>query len=286
MLSYRHSFHAGNHADVLKHIIFMDILQYYLKKEAGFVVIDTHSGAGLYDLTSNHAAQLQEHVLGVEKLMSVNWPEIADYKSIIEHFNSNLKDNPSSLKTYPGSSMITAKLLRSQDTAWCFELHPTDFKILQDNYGGIQPNCRLKTKCADGLEGLISLVPPPSRRGVVLIDPSYEIKSDYRLVVETLNKAYQRFATGTYALWYPVIDRRTIDTMERQLKKTGIKNIQQFELGVKRGDRSSGMNASGLFVINPPWTLKQSMEQLLPKLSKLLRQDDQYFSKVKILVEE
>lgn len=277
MLSYRHSFHAGNFADVLKHIVLVEIIQHLEKKDKPFDYIDTHAGAGLYQLNSDQALKTREYLRGVGQLNQSEWPELKQYFKIINSFN---KDNQ--LNKYPGSPLIALELMRRQDKAWLFELHPADFELLKHNtskYRGI------KIQQSDGFKGLLSILPPISRRGIVLIDPSYEVKTDYEQVVSYLDKALKKFATGIYALWYPVVDRYRIDKMERDLLKTGIRDIQRFELGVEEDD-GSGMTSAGMMVINPPWGLFDKMSQLLPKLSQKLTQHRQLIYKCDMIVEE
>ncbi len=262
MLSYRHSYHAGNHADVLKHIVLIEVLQHLTKKDSQFDYIDTHAGAGLYNLKSDHAAKLQEYTQGIAKLKSEEWSELATYFDIISSHNPNGK-----LNFYPGSPLIADYFLRKKDRSWLYELHPKDAELLSNNTAR---NKRTRVMLEDGFTGLLSLLPPVSRRGLVLIDPSYEIKTDYARVFNTINDAYSKFSTGTYVLWYPVTDRKNIDTLERRFKRSGIKNIQQFELAIAPDQFGSGMSASGMIIINPPWTLKKKMSQILPKLVRKL----------------
>ncbi|MDF1589673.1 MAG: 23S rRNA (adenine(2030)-N(6))-methyltransferase RlmJ [Gammaproteobacteria bacterium] len=278
MLSYRHWFHAGNYADVLKHIVLIELLEYITKKEGGFDYIDTHAGAGMYDLHSEHATKLQEYQQGIAKLKQQDWPELATYFDILAKYNSDGK-----LDFYPGSPMITMHFLRGQDRSWLYELHPKDAEMLVNNIGRIK---RARIMHQDGFKGLLSLLPPVSRRAVVLIDPSYEVKTDYNHVVDVLIEAYTKFPTGTYAVWYPVVDRTHIDTMQRRLVKSGIKKIEQFELGVTQDQFGTGMTASGMIVINPPWTLHDKMATLLPKLTSVLGRDDTAFYKCEQLVGE
>ncbi|MDT8372271.1 MAG: 23S rRNA (adenine(2030)-N(6))-methyltransferase RlmJ [Gammaproteobacteria bacterium] len=278
MLSYRHSFHAGNYADVLKHIVLIELLEYITKKEGGFDYIDTHAGAGMYDLQSEHATKLHEYQQGIAKLKQQDWPELATYFDILAKYNSDGK-----LDFYPGSPMITMHFLRGQDRSWLYELHPKDAEMLVNNMGRIK---RARIMHQDGFKGLLSLLPPVSRRAVVLIDPSYEVKTDYNHVVDVVIEAYNTFPTGIYALWYPVVDRNHIATMQRRLVKSGIKKIVQFELGVTQDQFGTGMTASGMIVINPPWILHDKMATLLPKLKSVLGRDNTAFYKCEQLVGE
>ncbi len=278
MLSYRHSFHAGNYADVIKHIVLVEILEHMIKKDKAFDYIDTHAGAGLYDLHGSHAVKLNEYRDGIAKLQLEDWPELNHYLSIIKNFNSDQQ-----LNYYPGSPLIALEYLRRQDRGWFYELHPNDGRLLAKNMGKQK---RIRIMNQDGFEGLLALVPPVSRRAVILIDPSYEVKSDYNTVVDTLFEAYSKFKTGTYALWYPVVDRKQIDQLERRLIKSGINNIEQYELGIAKDQYGTGMSASGMIVINPPWTLKDKMKMVLPKLVATLGQSDGAFCKCVELVPE
>ena len=265
MLSYRHSFHAGSFADVLKHIVQIEILQHLLQKEKTIHYIDTHAGAGLFDLNSEHSIKLKEFETGISLLTEADWPELTTYFKIIRFFNST-----KTLHYYPGSPMIALQLLRDQDRAWFFELHSTDSRLLGENVGRDR---RAKARSSDGFEGLLSLLPPVSKRALVAIDPAYEIKSDYAKVVQTLREAHRKFAIGTYALWYPVIERERIDRLVRDLEATKIPNIQRFELCVRPDAMNSGMTGAGMIVINSPWTLMATMRVLLPRLVVVLGQE-------------
>ncbi len=277
MLSYRHSYHAGNFADVLKHIVLIEILLNLGKKDKAFDYIDTHAGAGLYDLRSVHAEKLQEYQTGIGKLNAADWPELDRYFEVVNKLNTD-----GALRLYPGSPLIARHFMRPQDRAWLFELHSEDAKLLANN---LQRNKHARVMHEDGLKGLLTLLPPVSRRGLVLIDPSYEIKSDYDLVIKTVIEAHKKFATGSYAIWYPVVERSRISRMEKQLINSGIRHIQRFELAIT-GDDSSGMTSSGIIVINPPWQLMATMQTLLPKLSKALALDNGAFYKADVVVAE
>jgi 23S rRNA (adenine2030-N6)-methyltransferase len=277
LLSYRHSFHAGNYADVIKHIVLIEIFEHLIKKDSAFDYIDTHAGAGLYNLQNKHASKLHEYKQGIAKLNVDKWPELKTY------FNILTKHNPDGeLNFYPGSPSIAMHFLRAQDRSWLYELHPKDADLLSKNMANIK---RARVMYEDGFRGLLSQVPPVSRRGVVLIDSSYEIKTDYAHVFDTLDAAYKKFPTGIYALWYPVVDRTIIDTLERKFIRSGIKKIQRFELAIAPDQFGSGMSASGMIVINPPWTLKDKMSQILPKLVTTLGNEGAFY-KCDILVDE
>ncbi|MEJ2694841.1 MAG: 23S rRNA (adenine(2030)-N(6))-methyltransferase RlmJ [Candidatus Thiodiazotropha sp.] len=264
MRNYRHTLHAGNPADVLKHVALVEILGYLREKEKPFDYIDTHAGAGIYQLGAPRGGQSQESESGIGRLLGAGEPELQPYLAIIRHFNSDGR-----LRRYPGSPKIAAQLLREQDQAWLLETDPDEFPKLRQAFQG---NAQFHLAQEDGYEGLARLLPPVSRRACTLIDPPYEANHDYARVVEQLIKAHKRFATGTYVLWYPVIERWRIERMEHGLIKSGLRRIQRFELQ-HAISHNAGMWASGLFVINPPWMLMRRMQSLLPILAERLGED-------------
>jgi len=203
VLSYRHSFHAGNFADVLKHTVATSIINYMLKKDKPLCYLDTHSGCGAYSLQSNEALKTKEFNNGIVQLWGrSDLPApVAAYLEQVVEFNAQSK-----LKFYPGSPSIALQMLREMDRLFLFELHPNEFTNMRENFSA---NRQIKMAKKDGLQGLIANMPPKERRGFILIDPSYEIKTEYQEVVDTLIQAHKRFATGTYALWYPVVKRHT-----------------------------------------------------------------------------
>ncbi len=278
MLSYRHSFHAGNFADVLKHIVLVEILTHLTLKETPFEYIDTHAGAGLYHLKSSNAQKLQEHTNGIGKLNARDFPEIGAYFAAVQSFNQAAE-----LNYYPGSPMLANVFLRSQDRAWLFELHPQDYQLLHKT---MTDGRRVRVRCENGFDGLKAVLPPTSGRGLVLIDPSYEVKTDYDEVIDRTIAAHKKFSRGIYAIWYPVVNRLTIQNMERRLVKSGINNIQRFELGLAADTTARGMTSAGIFVINPPWTLFDKMATLLPKLAQKLAEGDRRFYKCEIITKE
>jgi 23S rRNA (adenine2030-N6)-methyltransferase len=264
MLSYRHAFHAGNFADVLKHLVLVHIIEYLEKKDKPFCYIDTHAGAGRYALNSEFALKNREFEGGIAKL----WQRddlpagVRGYVDLIRQLNQGKK-----LMHYPGSPMIAATLMRKDDRLFFYDLHSTEFKFLHALFA---KDRRIRTFHADGLTDSPGLLPPKERRGLVLIDPAYELSGDYRLAAETLKKMDKRFATGIYALWYPVVERQQIRRLERSLQDSGIENIALFELGVASDSKKHGMTASGMIVINPPWTLEAEMRLALPWLAEVL----------------
>ncbi|MBQ0213635.1 23S rRNA (adenine(2030)-N(6))-methyltransferase RlmJ [Proteus vulgaris] len=264
MLSYRHSFHAGNHADVLKHIVQTLIIESLKEKEKPFLYLDTHAGAGRYQLTNAHATRTGEYLEGIARLWQQDEvPElILPYLEAVGELNSS-----GELRYYPGSPLLAGKLLREQDSLVLTELHPTDYPLLRTEFSR---DPRVRVSREDGFGQLKSKLPPASRRGFALIDPPYELKQDYSAVVKGVVEGHKRFATGTYAIWYPVVHRQQIKRMLKELEATGIRKILQIELAVKPDSDQLGMTASGMIVINPPWKLESQMKSILPWLHKTL----------------
>lgn len=280
MLSYRHAFHAGNFADVLKHIVLIQSLDYLTQKDKPVCCIDTHAGPGKYELDGDYALKNREFDSGIGKLWQrTDLPEcVARYVSLVKRFNSADK-----LTRYPGSPLLAKQLLRDKDRLCLFELHSTEIKLLTAE---AHKDKRIQVIHADGLSSCLKLLPPPERRGLVLIDPSYEIKDDYPQVVETLTALHKRFATGTYALWYPVIERRRNQKLERTIAASGINNVQLFELGIRADSSEHGMTASGMIVVNPPWTLAAEMKQVLPWLAEVLGHKGEGCYRIQTLADE
>ncbi len=287
MLSYRHSFHAGNFADVLKHIVLLEITSHLLKKDKPFDYIDTHAGAGMYDLQSYEANKLAEFKRGVGLLNSLDYPELAKYFELIESVNRT----PGKLESYPGSPYFALSVMRAEDRANLYELHNKDFKLLKNLMSTEnQFTADVNVHETDGYAGLMRLLPPTSRRALVLVDPSYEVKVEYQTMINAVIKAHKKFATGIYAIWYPVVDRARITQIDNILYKSGIRDVQRFELGLIEDTDEKGMTASGMWVINPPWGLLNKMQSVLPKLLKDLSVDTNKHSRAsyrcEVLVKE
>ncbi|MEO8407095.1 MAG: 23S rRNA (adenine(2030)-N(6))-methyltransferase RlmJ [Oxalobacteraceae bacterium] len=283
MLSYRHAFHAGNHADVLKHVVTMQLLQYLGQKDTSYMYIDTHAGAGLYALDGGYAAKNAEFESGISRLWErKDMPaSLAEYVKLIKQMNPSGK-----MRYYPGSPYVADKTMREQDRLRLFELHPSDSKILADNFRKLAAHAaeqgvrqtvrgtRVMIQRADGFAGLRALLPPPSRRGLVLIDPPYEDKGDYRRVKDTLNDALVRFSTGTYAVWYPVLNRMESRQLPDQLKRLPSSGWLNVTLSVCTPSPDGfGLHSSGMFVLNPPWTLEPMLKELMPYLVSTLGTD-------------
>lgn len=285
MFSYRHAFHAGNHADVLKHTVLLAVLRHMSQKETPFTVFDTHAGAGLYRLDGDFAKTSEEAAEGFLKLMAQKpatafAPALQDYVDMVEGFNQK-----GSHKVYPGSPFIIQQLLRERDKLKLFEIHPTDSKTLEANIAQLEVGRQVAILREDGFEGIKKFLPPPSRRALVFCDPSYEIKNDYGRVVDMVADALQRFATGTYVVWHPIIPRPEAHDLPKKLK-TLANRVGKAWLSTSLTVKSSklthdnegevirpGLPASGMFVINPPHTLKAALKLALPHMVERLGQD-------------
>ena len=270
MLSYRHAYHAGNHADVLKHLVLVAIARYLGEKPTPFWIIDTHAGAGRYALDSAHASKLAEFREGIARLWNRDdLPTVAvDYLNEVKMLNPD-----GQLRHYPGSPWLAYQLLRKEDRLRLFELHTTDVKLLQEVFSGA--GRQVSITAGDGFVGLKAMLPPPPRRALVLIDPSYETRDDYTRVVKGLQDALKRFATGTYAVWYPMLPKMESRELPGRLKGLGATNWLHVTLEVAAPSREGfGMNGSGMFVINPPWTLAQTLREAMPKLTEILAQGE------------
>jgi 23S rRNA (adenine2030-N6)-methyltransferase len=268
MLSYRHAFHAGNHADVLKHYVLSLVLSYMNQKGKPYWYIDTHAGAGLYRLTEGYATQNAEFEQGIAKLMSAdNLPKpLGDFVTQIKRFNTNI------LEFYPGSPMVAQNFLRADDKMRLFELHPSDCKLLIENFRG--QGKQVKIEMLNGFAAIKACLPPPQRRAVVLIDPPYEDKQDYKYVVNMIKDCQTRFATGTYMVWYPILQRPEPAEMIDDLKRLNLPNWLHVSMNINEPSvEGFGMNGSGLFIVNPPWILPKILEETMPVLTQLLALD-------------
>ena len=268
MLSYRHAFHAGNHADVLKHFVLVQLTRYLGQKEKPFWVIDTHAGAGAYALDSAQAAKLAEYKDGIGRLWNRNdVPEaLAEYLALVRRVNPDQR-----LKAYPGSPLFALWTLRPQDRLRLFELHSKDARLLHENVGSAGKQVLIES--GDGFAGLMALLPPPSRRALVLIDPSYEEKQDYERVFHALKDALSRFPGGVYAVWYPQLTRLEAHELPQRLKRLP-GNWLHVALRVREPAKDGfGMHGSGMFILNPPWTLHATLADLMPRLTEMLATD-------------
>ncbi|MBR9911676.1 MAG: 23S rRNA (adenine(2030)-N(6))-methyltransferase RlmJ [Gammaproteobacteria bacterium] len=263
MLSYRHAYHAGNHADVLKHLAEVLILDYLRKKaDKPLRYIDTHAGPGLYDLAEGYARQNSEFESGISRLWQApDLPEpLSRYVNTVRSFNPG-----SELTRYPGSPAIARAMLGAKHKLQLFELHPADFEQLQKWGRGDR---RVSAEKLDGFQRLPKSLPPHERRALVVIDPPYELKQDYQAAVAALESAVRQFASGVYLLWYPLLQR---DEVGRMLKRLRGRDWHWLNAELCVGAASSGgMYGSGVFVINPPWHLMDELRASLPVLQRLL----------------
>lgn len=284
MFSYRHAFHAGNHADVLKHFITIQLLEYLNQKDTAYSYIDTHSGAGVYELDGAFASKNAEYETGIGPLWNLTDlpPAIKEYVDLIKGMNPSGK-----MRFYPGSPYIAEKVAREQDRLRLFEMHPADAKLLADNFRkleehaaaqGVRPTVRgtrVMVTRGDGFASLKALLPPPSRRALVLIDPPYEDKQDYKKTRDALDEALKRFPSGTYAVWYPLLQRIESRNFAEKMKTLPAANWLNVVLTTKKPmpDGVGGLHSSGMFILNPPYTLEPMLKQVMPWLVKALGED-------------
>ncbi|WOP15111.1 23S rRNA (adenine(2030)-N(6))-methyltransferase RlmJ [Ottowia sp. SB7-C50] len=305
MFSYRHAFHAGNHADVLKHLTLLATLRHLMRKPTPLLLVDTHAGAGIYRLDSDAAQTSGEAGEGIARLQATPAPShhrsktvpapassaqgamqneaLADYLEVVARFNPAARG---AWRVYPGSPLLMHALMTEPDRAVVhdrlklFELHPTDAQALRAHIDQLDAGRQVTMTRQDGLAGLKALLPPPpaaggSRRALVLIDPSYEIKSDYAKVAEAVQDALKRFATGVYLVWYPIIPRPEAHGLPRRLRTLAQQAGRAWldaTLHIGAAADGAGLTASGMFVINPPHTLKALLDDALPQVLDTLRE--------------
>lgn len=267
MLSYRHIYHAGNHADILKHIVISQICRHFIKKDAPFFYLDTHAGIGEYQLDSDQAQKNKEFESGIAKLITAKAiPEpVEHFIQLVQSLNSE-----KTLKTYPGSPKVVYQYLRQKDKMHLCELHPNDYPILAALF---HKKRAVNVVKGDGFSAVKAMLPPPQKRGFVLMDPPYEVKQDYQTVVKSLVDGHKRFSTGTFAVWYPVLTRDQANNLIKDVAGTKIRNVLLVELLVCDLEGDTGMKGSGMIIVNPPWTLAAQAEEFLPYLVALLGED-------------
>jgi 23S rRNA (adenine2030-N6)-methyltransferase len=273
-MNYRHAFHAGNFADVLKHIVLTRILLYLQEKQAPFRVIDTHAGSGRYDLTGDEAQRGGEWRTGIARILQARFSEkalplLAPYLDIVRAFNSG-----ADLAAYPGSPLIARALLRPQDRLTACELEPNARKQLID---ALRRDTQARVVDLDGWTALTAFVPPNERRGLVLIDPSFEAKDEFERLSEGFRSAFQKWPTGLYLLWYPIKSRRAADTLAREVAQAAeaarpAGKCLRLEFSVAPQQASGLLASTGLLMVNPPWTLQGELKTILPELEKPLGQ--------------
>ncbi|MBR0932951.1 23S rRNA (adenine(2030)-N(6))-methyltransferase RlmJ [Bradyrhizobium jicamae] len=271
-MNYRHAFHAGNFADVVKHIVLVRMVTYLQEKQAPFRVIDTHAGAGLYDLTSNEAERGGEWLTGIARLMQARFSEealplVAPYLDIVRAFNPKAE-----LKAYPGSPLIARALLRPQDRLTACEIEPTARKQLID---ALRRDTQARVVDLDGWTALPAFVPPNERRGLVLIDPPFEAKDEFERLAAGFSEAFAKWPTGAYLIWYPVKTRRATDELAQSVAAAAATSrppgkCLRLEFSVAPQEASGGLVSTGLLMVNPPWTLASELKIILPELEKPL----------------
>ncbi len=267
-MNYRHSFHAGNFGDVVKHAVLALIIEHLKLKPTPFAVIDTHAGVGTYDLAASEAARTGEYREGIARVLAMPAPpaELAPYLAVVRAMN---EAETGALRWYPGSPRLARALLRRGDRLFATELHPEDHAALAAEFRGDR---RVKTVLLDGYQALAAFVPPRERRAVVLVDPPFEQPGEFERIVEGLGAAHRRFATGIYLVWYPIKARATIEAFHRALAESGIRRILLVELLIRKPADEARLNGCGVIIINPPHTLEAALQRCLPALARVLAQ--------------
>ncbi|MEQ1900626.1 MAG: 23S rRNA (adenine(2030)-N(6))-methyltransferase RlmJ [Devosia sp.] len=265
-MNYRHAFHAGNFADVIKHIILTRLIEYLKLKPGAFRVIDTHAGIGRYDLTSNEAKRSPEWKEGIQRLFNKGLPEkaaelIAPYIEVVRSENRG-----NALTAYPGSPLLARKLFREQDRLSALELHPEDAQTLRTLFAG---DVQVRATALDGWLAIGAYVPPKEKRGLVLLDPPFEEPGEFGRLVDGLARAHRKWATGIYALWYPLKDKQEINSFVTELKATRIPKMLRVELTIDTPTNPPKLFGSGMILVNPPHTLEAELNVILPALAKL-----------------
>ena len=271
MLSYRHEFHAGSFVDVHKHMTLILLLKSLLKKDAPFCYIDTHAGNAHYDLRSRFAQKNREYETGISLLWhAVNTPPaVANYLAAVKKINDVRCNQGSEPRYYPGSPAIARQLFRAQDRMVLMELHNTEIRLLRKNFAG---DHRVQIHHRDGFEGLTGLVPPVEKRGLVLIDPAYEVRNEFDRLIKALVTAWRKWPTGIYAIWYPVQHQQPVPRFHYELRTSGIRNIFLHEFSVIPDVAVNRLSGTGMVIINPPWQfetrIRKTLEWLAPRLDR------------------
>lgn len=280
MLSYRHGFHAGNHADVLKHAVVSLIIRHLCNKDKPFFYLDTHAGAGQYDLESSQARKNREHESGITRLMASPCipPLLEDYLAVVRSLNTGKR-----VRFYPGSPALVRQWIRAGDRIHLCERHSSEVAALKRVFAN-DPAVRVLDW--DGYQALKTLLPPPERRGLILIDPAYEARDEWQRLLLGVQDALRRWPTAIVAIWYPVQDRLTTDERLRKIRRLGIPGTLMIELSVRRQEAETCLTGSGLIVINPPWTLEEQLRTLLPALRDVLSGQNQGSYRLEWLVPE
>ncbi len=269
-MNYRHIYHAGNFADVLKHAVLARLIVYMTQKDKAFRVLDTHAGIGLYDLSSEEAQKTGEWQDGIGSILDADIP--AKAKPLLQPYLTAVRDlNPDGgIKLYPGSPKLTRMLMRPQDRLSAMELHPDDYETLHRLFDG---DFQSRITQLDGWLALGAHLPPKEKRGLVLVDPPFEVAGEFERLADGLAKAWRRFSGGTFCLWYPLKQGAPIAAFHAALKALEIPKMLCAELSVRSDRDTTGLSGSGLIIVNPPYTLKDELDVLLPFLKDRLKQD-------------
>lgn len=266
-MNYRHAYHAGNFADVVKHVVLTRILEYLKRKPGAFRVIDTHAGIGVYDLSSEEAQKTGEWHDGIGKLLGAEAPEVVatllvPYLDAVQSFNE-----ANSLEYYPGSPAITRHLLRSIDRLTAIELHPADYSTLKSHFEG---DWQVRAIELDGYLAMGAHLPPKEKRGLVLVDPPFEKPGEFGRLFDGLVRAVKRWPGGTYALWYPIKDRDAVGNFREALRESGIPKMLDISFEIRQPSAEPRFDGTGMIVVNPPFVLKTELELILPWLQTLM----------------
>jgi 23S rRNA (adenine2030-N6)-methyltransferase len=258
-MNYRHSYHAGGAADIVKHLVLTCLLRALNQKPTPYFYLETHAGAGCYDLKSAEAQQSHEYLTGIARLWRAPTlsPSLDAFRQMIRSIN------PGELHYYPGSPWFAARLARSEDKLLFCELQPDVYTCLRQNFSH-DKRCRCEQR--EGYASLKAVLPPLQRRGLVFIDPPFENTKEYQCLVEYLQLAYRRWPTGIYAIWYPIKDSRSIQVFYRQLQQLGIAKMLYAELCPWPRDVGGRLNGSGVVIVNPPWKLEEELSGLFAEL--------------------
>lgn len=280
MFGYRHIFHAGNFADVSKHVILIALLESLLRKESPFAILDTHGGIGRYRLDSPEAQKNREFDGGIGRLWTCqDAPEtVAHYLDQIRGFN-----NDGQLRSYPGSPRIARSYLRAQDRLIVTELNPHDHATLKEEFSG---DAQVSIHLQDAYQGMKAFLPPREKRGLVLIDPAFELRDEYERLVQAIRSTWKRWPSGIYAIWYPIQSQSLVTRLHEAIRKSGIRKVLCAELNKRPADQRSGLNGSGMLIINPPWQLESTLETALAYLQRVLEENGKGSHRVEWLVSE
>ncbi len=268
-MNYRHAYHAGNIGDVLKHAVLARLILYFQRKDKAFRILDTHAGIGRYDLSSEETLKTGEWQQGIGKVLAADMPGpvagiLEPWLGVVRALNTG-----ADLKVYPGSPLVARTLMRKQDRLTLTELHPADFRTLSDLFAG---DHQVKTIHLDGWLALGSFLPPKEKRGLVLIDPAFEVTDEFERMTRAVISGWKRWQGGTYALWYPMKDSWSIRRMHADFKEAGMRDVLSLELNVGKSGPDTRMLGSGMTLVNPPFTLADEMRTVLPWLCDILHQ--------------